>query len=86
MARGWESKDIESRQEQLSDQPRRDRPGRSPEQAEYERQRELLRLSRLRVATDLAATIHPRRREQLEAALAHLDQQLTSLDPSASQE
>jgi len=43
-------------------------------------ERQSLELSRTRVLNDLAATTHPRRREQLLAALSHLDQKLAALD------
>lgn len=42
-------------------------------------ERESLELSRTRVLKDLASATHPRRREQLEAALRHLDQKLNEL-------
>ena len=39
-----------------------------------------LELSRKRVLGDLQATTHPRRREQLEAALRHLEQKFVALN------
>lgn len=74
MARGWESKDIESQQE-LREVSRR------PAQIMSERERELqsLELTRVRVAADLARATHPRHRMQVEDALAHLDAQIARL-------
>lgn len=80
MARGWESKDVESRQEQ-AEADRRDRRGRdlSPADRVREVQRESLQLTRTRVESDLSRATHPRHRAQLEAALAHLDAELAKL-------
>ena len=62
--------------EALGDRIRARGPQRTPEQLEREAQRESLELSRQRVIHDLEQTVHPRRQEQLRAALAHLDKQL----------
>lgn len=74
MARGWESKDIESQQE-LREEARQ--PVR--EMTALERERQSLQLTRKRVAGDLARATHPRHRLQIESALAHLDAQLARL-------
>jgi hypothetical protein len=42
-------------------------------------ERESLELSRTRVLKDLGSATHPRRREQLEAALRHLNEKLAAL-------
>ncbi len=48
------------------------------EQAQVQRERESLELSRERIVREHAAATHPRHREQLAAALAYLDQQLAN--------
>lgn len=80
MSRGWESKDVESQMEEAA--ARRAASKQTPPTAEELRlkaERESLELSRKRVLKDLENATHPRRREQLESALRHLDQKLASL-------
>jgi len=77
MARGWESKSIES---QIEDAAGRKEQARRISEAEV--QRESLMLTRKRVVHDLEAATHPRYRAQLEAALAHLDAQIARLGPA----
>jgi hypothetical protein len=80
MARGWESKSIESQIE--SAESKRDRtavPQVTPEQAARQRERASLELSRKRVLADIAAARHPRHREMLEAALKFLDDKISKL-------
>ena len=74
MARGWESKDVASQQE-LAEERRRLAAQPHWTAAEIERQQtmEKLDLDRRRVLADLERARHPRHREQLEQALAHLD-------------
>ncbi len=81
MARGWESKSIESQIEDAQSN-RRDaaRQQMSPDEAERNRRRESLLLTRTRVLRDLEATQNPRYRETLSEALKHLDQKLTELE------
>ena len=74
MARGWESKDIESQQE-LREQARQ--PVRIITAQDQERHS--LELTRKRVANDLDRATHPRHRQQIEGALAHLDAQIALL-------
>ncbi|MEZ5353351.1 MAG: hypothetical protein R2762_12000 [Bryobacteraceae bacterium] len=80
MARGWESKDVESQQE-LREAERRARAEApvSAEEAERRQKRASLELSRARVAADLDRARHPRHKAQLQAALAHLDGELAGL-------
>ena len=76
MARGWESKSIESQQAekfQNSDTPREHL---TPEQVSQRRQLEGLRLSRARVTKQLESASDPRHRQMLEQALAELDRQI----------
>lgn len=83
MARGWESKDVESQQE-LAEERRRLASAARPSPEELARRQEIesLKLSRTRVAADLERATHPRHRVQLEAALAHLDERLNMLQCS----
>jgi hypothetical protein len=80
MARGWESKDVES-QVEATQVPQQKAPQgtKSPEQIHREQQRKDLQLSRTRIMNDLASATHPNHRKSLEAALAHLDKKLSEL-------
>jgi hypothetical protein len=80
MSRGWESKDVESQMEEAA--ARRAASRQTPPSAEQIRlqsERQSLELSRTRVVKDIEAATNPRRREQLEAALQHLDRKLAEL-------
>ena len=78
MARGWDSKAIESQQEDAL--RRKDaRPALTAEQQEALARRQTLELSRARLADDLSrATAVPHRR-MLERALADLDARIDAL-------
>lgn len=79
MARGWESKDVESQVEETQ-APRQTPSGtKSAEQIDRERQRKDLQLSRTRIVNELASATHPNHRKSLEAALAHLEKKLSEL-------
>jgi molecular chaperone DnaK (HSP70) len=80
MARGWESKSVESQME--AEEARRaaaQHDTRTDEQIRLERERESLELSRKRILKEIEAATHPRHRQQLQAALAHLDERLKEL-------
>jgi len=79
MARGWESKSVES---QIEDADRRSQRGESLTSEERERQRKRagLELSRRRVLADIAAARSDVRRASLEQALAFLDDEIKKLD------
>jgi len=80
MARGWESKDVESQVE--SSQSPKGTDGNKPksaEQVQREQERKGLQLSRTRVMHDLESATNPNHRKSLEAALAHLEKKLTEL-------
>ena len=80
MARGWESKSVESQMESAERDRRRPAPlPTTPEQAARDRERASIQLSRTRVMADLAAARHPRHRESLEAALKFLDDKISKL-------
>ena len=80
MSRGWESKSVESQMESAaSERTAARRVLQSEEQIRRDQQRESLLLSRKRVLHDLETATHERYRQQLQAALQHLDQQLKDL-------
>jgi hypothetical protein len=78
MARGWESKSIESQQ---ADAARPATKGREPtrEARAAEALRRELLLTRARVVADLSAATNPVHRQMLEQALASLDERLSAL-------
>ena len=81
MARGWESKSIESQVEAAeARRERRQGPQITAAEAEKVRRRESLLLSRIRVLRDLQGTQNARYRETLSAALKHLDEKLAELE------
>ncbi len=55
------------------------KPRRTVEQVELDKQREGIELSRTRIIRELEETKSERRREQLRAALAHLEGELRAL-------
>jgi hypothetical protein len=80
MARGWESKSVESQIESAEDRAALARlPKLTPEEADRKRQRESLLLSRTRVVHDLETSKNAGYRKTLEAALKHLDDKLAAL-------
>ena len=77
MARGWESKSVESQIDAA--EARRtaaQQAQHNQEDISLQRERESIELSKVRILRELEAAKHPRHREQLTAALAHLDHQL----------
>jgi hypothetical protein len=81
MARGWESKDVES---QVADkikapEQKSGRGAKSPEQLMREHDIQGLELSRTRIVNDLETATNPHHRKSLEAALAHLDKKIAEL-------
>lgn len=80
MSRGWESKDVESQMEEAAARRSAGKAAPpSPEQLRLKAERESLELSRKRVLDDLRNSTHPRRREQLESALRHLELKIAAL-------
>ena len=74
MARGWESKSVESQQtETFGRGPRRDEPA---EERDRRAKRESLELSRSRVSRELEGARTPVHRTALENALKFLDDEL----------
>lgn len=81
MARGWESKSVESQREDAGKGADRGVPG-SPEERERQRKRESLELSRRRVRQEIEEARSPVRRASLEQALAFLDAEIEKLGGS----
>ncbi len=80
MARGWESKSVESQIESAEDRAALAKlPKLTSEEADRKRQRESLLLSRTRVMHDLETSKNVGYRKTLEAALKHLDDKLAAL-------
>ena len=81
MARGWESKDVESQvEEKKSMSPGSGKGPKSPEEVQRDQERQDLQLSRTRIMNDLQTATHPNHRKALEAALEHLDQRIAKLN------
>jgi hypothetical protein len=86
MARGWESKAVESQIESAEERHRHGPTARlTPEQIQIERELEILELSRIRTAQDLAAAVNPRYRDLLERTLVHLDARIAGLKADQQQ-
>jgi len=80
MARGWESKDVESQvDENRAEKSPSDKSQKTQAQLNNERERQGLELSKKLGLADLESSTHPNHREALQAALAHLDAQLDAL-------
>jgi hypothetical protein len=78
MARGWESKSVESQIEAAGSASDQGQPL-TPEQREVHKKRQGLELSRRRVVQELSEARSPIRRASLEQALAFLDEELAKL-------
>ena len=80
MARGFESKSVQEQwQDAEAERDMRKKPKRSAEQIEIDKKREGLEMSRRRIVRELEAAKSDARRQQLRAALAHLDGELSKL-------
>ena len=79
MARGWESKSVESQQEAAAGS-RPKGPAVTPEEAARKAERATLMLARTRALADLQKACVPAHRAMLEHAIADLDQRLSALD------
>jgi hypothetical protein len=81
MARGWESKAVESQIEAAEARAASRKAGRiAAQQVTVQRERESLELSRTRVLQDLAAATNPKYRELLNRSLQYLDEKLKVLN------
>ena len=79
MARGWESKSVESQQD-AAERPLVKGPAVTPEQAARKTERATLMLARTRALADLQKACVPAHRAMLEQAIVDLDQRLSALD------
>ena len=81
MARGWESKDVQSQVEDRKAVAENAGKGqKGAEDTRKEQERRGLKLSRTRVLNDLENAKNPNHRKSLEAALEHLDKKLAELN------
>jgi hypothetical protein len=78
MARGWESKGIESQQEEAA-RDRKPAPRLTDEQRATLGERRTLELARTRAAADLDRATAPHHKRMLEQTLAAIDAQLAEL-------
>ena len=79
MAKGWESKSVESQVQDSQSQPDNKKAQLTIAQIEANRRKQVLLLSRARVADDLQSSSDSRYRDQLTRALADLDAQISRL-------
>jgi len=86
MARGWESKAVESQIEAAESRLlHRPAPSELTErQAEAIRERDCLQLSRTRIVNDLQSAVNPKYRQMLQQSLQFLDDKLAALDAVAN--
>jgi hypothetical protein len=81
MARGWESKAVESQIEAArSDQAASSEEPLTPEKADTHRKKETLLLARTYLLQQLQSSQNPRHREMMEKALADLEKLLATMD------
>jgi len=78
MARGWESKSIESQQEEAARDKVR-RPALTPEQRVDAERRRTLELARSRMSDDLSRAKSPHHQAMLERSLLAIDEELARL-------
>jgi hypothetical protein len=79
VARGWESKSVESQIESADRRRSEGNPGLTPEQLEAQRKLDSLLLHRTRVLSDIEKCSDERYRKTLCDGLAFLEQQLGAL-------
>ena len=75
MARGWESKSVESQQADREAQGS-SRPEMTVEERTIQSRRNTLMLARARASAELTAATEPAHRAMLEAALKAIDEQI----------
>jgi hypothetical protein len=80
VARGWESKEVESQIEAAETRASQAaQPRLTPEQVVREREIDSLNLSRTRVLDDLKNSANPKYREMLQRSLTFLDEKIRQL-------
>lgn len=80
MARGWESKDVESQIVAAREERNKSVPQLTSEEVRLARERESLMLHRTRVLADLKSAVNSGYREILQRSLNFLDEKLASLN------
>jgi len=79
LARGFESKSVESQQADREQREAQGSPALTPEEAARQATIRTVELARARAVADLAQARHPSHRASLEAALKALDEQIRRL-------
>jgi hypothetical protein len=79
MARGWESKSVESQQAEAGEKADPSRRKLSPEEAAAVREKASLELARQRVLGQIEHSTNPLHQKLLQDALADLDEKLKRL-------
>ena len=83
MARGWESKAVESQQDEaLRDRQRQSKRPLTATEKTAATKKNMLELARARTLLDLEGATQPGHRAMLERALAALDEQLSPTSPN----
>ena len=78
MARGWESKAVESQQDEAI-RPTARKPPRSPEEVERDDRRATLEMVLVQTQAEMGAACRPAHREMLRLRLAAIEAELASL-------
>ena len=79
MARGWESKSVESQMESAQTEPREANNSSTDEQKLARRERDGLLLARSRVMQQLESSTNEVYRQSLQQALSELDEKIAKL-------
>jgi hypothetical protein len=80
MARGWESKSVESQMQDATEKPAKDSNSQTNDaEKRAHREREVLLLARARVLQQLAASSNERYSESRRQALKELEEKINSL-------
>jgi hypothetical protein len=79
MARGWESKSVEAQQEEANEKSSQPRRKMTAEEAAAFREKETLRLARLRVLQQLEVSSNPQHRKLMQETLAALEEKIARL-------
>jgi hypothetical protein len=87
MARGWESKSVESQMDDARERQAKESESQANDaEKQAQRQRELLLLARARVLQQLASSSNERYSESRRQALKELEDKINSLGASATAE
>jgi signal recognition particle GTPase len=80
MAKGWESKSVESQMESAKDKPARTADQRSEDEKKIQREVQSLQLSRKYILHQIESSTNERYTQSLQQALNELEQKLAKLD------